>query len=100
MFVPVGHSHLMRCALKLVPSVPIATVKWVMFVFLLEVLNDVSPHAAFFTPHHHPVPHAWRTHKPKESGAQPVEAMALDAPSPITPDLTPPLDPMPYPLGN
>src|SRR5260221_6860553 len=74
-FTPVGHSHLVRCALKLAPSIPIAKVKRVMFVFILEVLNGDGPATAFFAPRCHQVPHAQWTCKPKESGAQPVEAM-------------------------
>jgi len=42
-FLPTAHSHLVQCAIKLAPSVPATTVKWVMFVFILEVLNGDGP---------------------------------------------------------
>ena len=99
-FLPTGHSHLVRCALKLTPSIPVATAKWVIFVYILEVINDSSPSAAIFTPCCCQVPCVRRTCKPKESGAQPVEAMALDAPSPVALDRAPYPDPTPCPLGN
>ena len=52
-FVPKGHTHLVRCALKLVPptrALPLAKVKECMFSFILEAqwktrstrLNDVE----------------------------------------------------------
>jgi hypothetical protein len=40
------HSHLVKCAIALVPH-PIQKVKRVMFVYLLELLNDEGP-CAFF----------------------------------------------------
>ena len=42
-FVPKGHMHLVRCALKLVPpthALPLAKVKECMFSFILKVLNS------------------------------------------------------------
>ena len=39
-FTPYFHTHLVKCTLALVPhGVPMGTVKRVMFVFILEVLN-------------------------------------------------------------
>src|SRR5260221_4634623 len=57
-FTPAGHSHLVRCALKLTPSIPAAKVKRVMFVFILKVLNGDGPRAPFFAPPPHHVSHA------------------------------------------
>ncbi|KAF8264328.1 hypothetical protein EI94DRAFT_1871103 [Lactarius quietus] len=45
-FPPPFHSHLVKCAVTLVPH-PVRTVKRVMFVFLLELLNREG-HLAFF----------------------------------------------------
>ncbi|KAF8262960.1 hypothetical protein EI94DRAFT_1808033 [Lactarius quietus] len=45
-FPPPFHSHLVKCAVVLVPH-PVRTVKRVMFVFLLELLNREG-HLAFF----------------------------------------------------
>ena len=45
-FAPSFHSHLVKCAVALVPR-PIPWVKKVMFVFVLEVLNREA-HEAFF----------------------------------------------------
>jgi len=82
-FLPVLHSHLMQCAIKLAPSVPAAKVKRVMFVFILKVLNGNGPVPSFFAPRRVRVPRKQRTHKPREGGAQPVGAMAVNTPSPI-----------------
>jgi len=60
-FIPMAHTHLVRCAIKLAPSVPTTKVKWVMFVFLLEVLNGGSPVLSFFAPCHVHAPHKQRT---------------------------------------
>ena len=45
-FSPPFHSHLVKCALALVPR-PVPRVKRVMFVFILELLNQEG-HLAFF----------------------------------------------------
>ncbi len=45
-FTPSFHSHLVKCAVALVPR-PITWVKWVMFVYVLELLNQEG-HLAFF----------------------------------------------------
>jgi hypothetical protein len=45
-FSPPFHSHLVKCALALVPH-PVPRVKRVMFVFVLELLNQEG-HEAFF----------------------------------------------------
>jgi hypothetical protein len=45
-FAPPFHSHLVKCAVALVPH-PVHMVKWVMFVFILELLNGDGPSAFF-----------------------------------------------------
>lgn len=45
-FTPPYHSHLVKCAVALVPH-PVHKVKKVMFVYILELLNEVG-HEAFF----------------------------------------------------
>ena len=45
-FTPQYHSHLVKCAVALVPH-PIQVVKKVMFVYILELLNREG-HMAFF----------------------------------------------------
>jgi len=95
-FPPAAHTHLMRCAIKLAPSVPAAKVKWVMFVYLLEVLNGDGPMSSFFAPCRARTPRKWRTCKPKEGGDQPVGTMAVDTPPPVAlsqPDPPGPLSP-------
>jgi len=95
-FPPVAHTHLVRCAIKLAPSVPAAKVKRVMFVYLLEVLNDDGPVSSFFAPRRARTPRKRRTRKPREGGDQPVSAMAVDTPPPVAPsqpDLPGPLSP-------
>ena len=49
-FMPQGHTHLVRSALKLISltkALPIAKIKEVMFAFILEVLNEFTPRADF-----------------------------------------------------
>jgi len=47
-FTPQFHSHLVKCAVVLVPCLcPVPKAKWVMFVFILELLNGEG-HMAFF----------------------------------------------------
>jgi hypothetical protein len=45
-FAPQFHSHLVKCAVVLVPH-PLLKVKRVMFVYLLELLNGEGPQAFF-----------------------------------------------------
>jgi hypothetical protein len=45
-FTPHFHSHLVNCAVALVPH-PVRKVKWVMFVYILELLNGEG-NTAFF----------------------------------------------------
>jgi hypothetical protein len=45
-FTPQFHSHLVKCAVVLVPH-PLLKVKRVMFVYLLELLNGEGPQAFF-----------------------------------------------------
>jgi hypothetical protein len=45
-FTPQFHSHLVKCAVALVPH-PLSKVKRVMFVFMLELLNEEGPQAFF-----------------------------------------------------
>jgi len=89
-----AHTHLVRYAIKLAPSVPTAKVKWVIFVYLLEVLNGDGPASSFFAPCRARTPHKRRTCKPKEGGAQPVNAMAVDAPPPVAPSQPDPPGPL------
>ena len=49
-FTPQFHSHLVKCAIALVPCLcPVPKAKRVMFVFILELLNGEG-HMAFFEP--------------------------------------------------
>jgi len=82
------HTHLVRYTIKLAPSIPAAKVKQVMFIYLLEVLNSNGPVPLFFAPCRVCVPYKWRTCKPREGGAQPVSAMAIDS-SPLVADAEP-----------
>ena len=89
-FLPTAHSHLVRCAIKLAPSIPAAKVKWVMFVYILETLNGDGPVPSFFAPCHVRAPRKQRVRKPREGGAQPVSAMVVDSPPSVAlsePDL-------------
>jgi hypothetical protein len=45
-FTPPFHSHLVKCAVALVPH-PVHAVKQVMFVYILELLNGEGPSAFF-----------------------------------------------------
>jgi len=45
-FSPPFHSHLVKCAVALVPH-PVHMVKRVMFVYILELLNGVGNQAFF-----------------------------------------------------
>jgi len=95
-FSPAAHTHLVRCAIKLAPSIPAAKVKRVMFVYLLEVLNGDGPKSSFFAPRCVRAPRKQRTRKPREGRDQPIGAMAVDAPSPVAlsqPDPPGPLSP-------
>ena len=84
-FMPQGHMHLVRSALKLVsPSktLPVAKIKEVMFQFVLEVLNESAPCADFFKARKAVKP--WkRTHRRKGKGGQ-SDSMAVDTPEPST----------------
>ena len=85
-FVPKGHTHLVRCALKLVPptqALPIAKIKECMFTFILSVLNGPGSSPGFFTTRKAGKPRK-RTHTRKGKGNQPVDTMAVDAPDPST----------------
>jgi len=93
-FPPAAHTHLVRCAIKLAPSVPAAKVKRVMFVFILEVLNGDGPVSSFFAPRRVRTPCKRRTRTPRESGDQPVGAMAVDAPSSVLPSQPDPPGPL------
>jgi hypothetical protein len=45
-FTPQFHTHLVKCAVVLVPH-PVCKVKQVMFVYLLELLNGEGPQSFF-----------------------------------------------------
>ena len=84
-FMPQGHTHLVRSALKLVSptkALPIAKIKEVMFAFVLEVLNESAPRADFFKARKAAKPRK-RPHRCKGKGKQSVD-MAVDAPEPRT----------------
>ena len=88
-FVPKGHTHLVRSALKLVPvtkSLPLAKIKEVMFTFILKVLNAPGASPGFFNARKAAKPHT-RSHKRKVGEKQPVDDMAVDA---LPPDPSPP----------
>ena len=84
-FVPKGHTHLVCCALKLIPptcALLLAKVKECIFLFILEVLNGPSLSPGFFTARK--VGKPWkRTCKRKGKGEQSAN-MAVDAPEPST----------------
>ena len=80
-FMPKGHTHLVRSALKLVPvtkHLPLAKIKEVMFIFLVETLNAPGLSPGFFNTYKAAKP-CTRTRKRKSEGKQSV-AMAVDAP--------------------
>ena len=82
-FMPQGHTHLVRSAIKLVPptkALPISKIKEVMFAFLLEVLNESAPRADFFKARKAAKPRK-RTHRCKGKGDQFAD-MAVDTPEP------------------
>ena len=97
-FMPKGHTHLVRSALKLVPAtkhLPLAKIKEVMFTFLLETLNAPGSSPGFFNARKAAKPRT-RTRKHKSEGKQSV-AMAVDAPSS---DSSPPPPSTGNPLGS
>ena len=84
-FMPQGHTHLVRSALKLVSptkSLPVAKIKEVMFTFVLDVLNESAPCADFFKARKAAKPRK-RTPRRKGKGGQ-SDGMAVDAPEPST----------------
>ena len=100
-FVPKGHTHLVRCALKLVPptrALPLAKVKECMFLFILEVLNGPGSSLGFFTTCKAGKP--WkRTRMHKGKGSKSVD-MAVDTPDPSTAAAVSTREPeAPTPLG-
>ena len=85
-FVPKGYTHLVRCALKLVPpthALPISKIKECMFTFILSVLNGPGSSSGFFTARKAGKPQK-RTRMHKGKGSQPIDTMAVDAPNPST----------------
>ena len=100
-FVPKGHTHLVRCALKLVPpthALPLAKVKECMFLFILEVLNGPGSSPGFFTARKAGKPRK-RTRTRKGKGSKSVN-MAVDAPDPSTAAAVSTREPeAPTPLG-
>ena len=94
-FVPKGHTHLVRSALKLVPvtkSLPLAKIKEVMFTFILEVLNAPGTSPGFFNARK-AAKLRTRSRKRKVGEKQPVDDMAVDT---LPPDPSPP----PLSTGN
>ena len=100
-FVPKGHMHLVRCALKLVPptrALPLAKVKECMFLFILDVLNGPGSLPGFFTARKAGKPRK-RTRTRKGKGSKSVD-MAVDAPDPGTAAVVSTREPeAPTPLG-
>ena len=83
-FMPKGHTHLVRSALKLVPvskHLPLAKLKEVMFTFLLETLNAPGSSPGFFNARKAAKPRK-RTRKRKAGEKQSADGMAVDAPLP------------------
>ena len=81
-FMPKGHTHLVRSALKLVPvskHLPLAKIKEVMFTFILEVLNAPGSSPGFFNARKAAKPRT-RSRKRKSGEKQPADEMAIDAP--------------------
>ena len=98
-FMPKGHTHLVRSALKLVPvskHLPLAKIKEVMFTFILETLNAPGSSPGFFNARKAAKPRK-RTRKRKSEEKQPVDGMAVDAP--LT-DASPPPPSTGKPLGS
>jgi len=83
-----AHTHLVRCAIKLAPSVPAAKVKRVMFVYLLEVLNGDGPASSFFAPHRPSSPRVVLA-RPASGGPVSLGKVGLSPSAPWL--LTPPL---------
>ena len=85
-FVPKGHTHLVRCALKLVPptrALPLAKIKACMFSFILEVLNGPGGSPGFFNARKAAKPRKRSPRKRKGKGEQSAN-MAVDAHEPST----------------
>ena len=83
-FMPQGHTHLVRSALKLVSltkALPITKIKEVMFAFVLDVLNESVPRADFFKARKAAKP---RKRTPRRKGKGKSVDMAVDAPEPRT----------------
>ena len=92
-FMPKGHTHLVRSALKLVPvskHLPLAKIKEVMFTFILETLNAPSSSLGFFNARK-ATKLRKRTRKRKSGEKQSTDGMAVDAPL---------IDPNPPPLST
>ena len=81
-FMPKGHTHLVRSALKLVPiskHLPLAKIKEVMFTFILETLNAPGSLPGFFNACKAAKP-CTRARKHKSGEKQSADSMAVDAP--------------------
>ena len=82
-FMPQGHTHLVRSALKLVAptkALPVAKIKEVMFKFILKILNKSAPRTDFFKARKAAKPRK-RTRRRKGKGGQ-SDGMAVDTPKP------------------
>ena len=85
-FMPKGHTHLVRSALKLVPPtklLPVAKIKEVMFQYILIVLNGLGSSPDFFNARKAAKPRK-KASKHGKGGSQLVD-MAVDAPPPSDP---------------
>ena len=104
-FMPKGHTHLVRSALKLVPptkNLPLAKVKEVMFTFVLETLNGPGSSPGFFNARKAAKPKKRVRKRPGKEVQSGDDAMAVTPPSP-PPAPSLPLVPgplSPNPSGN
>ena len=89
-FMPKGHTHLVRSALKLVPAtknLPLAKIKEVMFTFVLETLNVPSSSPGFFNTRKATKPRKRVRKRPGKEAQPGDDAMAVTPPPPPAPSL-------------
>ena len=89
-FMPKGHMHLVRSALKLVlatKNLPLAKIKEVMFTFVLETLNGPSLLPGFFNARKAAKPRKRVCKRPGKEAQSGDDAMAVTPPPPPAPSL-------------
>ena len=89
-FMPKGHTHLVRSALKLVPptkNLPLAKVKEVIFTFVLETLNGPGSAPGFFNARKAAKPRKRVRKRPGKEAQSGNDAMAVSPPPPPAPSL-------------